>query len=62
MDMSAPKGASVNEGIDEAPSALSYVGVGDAVRGITSFGRGTLLAKVYIKSAYRNIPIYPSGR
>ena len=28
VDMSAPKGASVNKGIDEAPSALSYVGVG----------------------------------
>ena len=62
VDMSAPEGASVNDGIDEARSALSYVGVGDAVRGITSFGRGTLLAKVDIKSAYRNIPVHPDDR
>ena len=48
--------------MDGSWCSLQYVGVGDAVRGIMSRGRGTLLAKVDVKSAYRNIPVHPEDR
>ena len=62
VDMSSPEGFSVNDGIGESLCSLSYVGVEDAVRGICSYGEGTLLAKVDVKSAYRCIPVNPDDR
>ena len=62
VDMSAPEGTSVNDGISESLTSLSYVGVKDAARLITTQGRGALLVKVDVKSAYRNIPIHPDDR
>jgi hypothetical protein len=60
--MSAPSGASINDSIGESVSALSYVGIDDAVKGIHGFGQGALLAKIDVRSAYRNIPIHPHDR
>ena len=48
VDISFPEGASVN--------------VYDAVKGITTHGKGTRMAKVDVKSAYRNIPVHPEDR
>ena len=62
VDMSAPEGASINDGISASASSLSYVSVVDAVRSITALGQGALLAKIDIKSAYRNVPIHPDDR
>ena len=62
LDMSSPEGRSVNDGINEALCSLTYVGVEDAVKGIKERGKGALLAKVDIKSAYRNIPVHPDDR
>ena len=62
VDMSFPAGASVNDGIEEALCSLTYVGIKDAVRGILERGRGTQLAKVDIRSAYRNVPVHPDDR
>ena len=62
VDMSAPEGASINDGISESLCSLSYVSVSDAVRNITLQGQGALLAKLDIKSAYRNVPIHPEDR
>lgn len=60
--MSSPEAASVNDGIDESQTSLSYIGVDDAAKGVMSFGRGALLTKVDVRSAYRNIPIHPDDR
>ena len=49
----------MNDGIDRQITTLSYVEVKDAAEGIRSFGTGTLLAKLDVKRAYRNIPVYP---
>ena len=57
VDMSTPEGASVNDGIADSLTSLSYVGIQDATTSIVDRGQGTLLAKVDVKSAYRNIPI-----
>ena len=46
VDMSFPKGSSVNDGIREAVSSLTYVGIGDAMKVIVQLGKGTLMAKV----------------
>lgn len=62
VDLSSPEGASVNDGIESHLSTLSYVGVRDAAEGIRSLGKGSLLAKVDIKRAYRNIPVHPEDR
>lgn len=52
VDMSAPEGAGVNDGIDESLCTLSYVSIADAIGSITSYGTGTLLAKTDVKNAY----------
>ena len=39
VDMSFPKDISVNDGIKESSCSLTYVGVGDAIRGIVERGR-----------------------
>lgn len=62
VDMSAPEGASINDGIGESICSLTYVSVADAVHNIAGLGQGALLAKIDIKSAYRNVPIHPEDR
>ncbi len=62
VDLSSPAPHSVNDGISKAISSLSYVSVSDAARAIVDRGRGSLLAKVDIKSAYRVVPVHPDER
>ena len=62
VDMSLPEGASVNDAIQESLCSLTYVGTKDAAREIVPWGNGALMAKVDIKSAYRNIPVHPDDR
>lgn len=62
LDLSAPEGASVNDGIDPRVCSLSYMTVDDAARAIEATGVGAILAKVDIKSAYRMISIHPEDR
>ena len=62
VDLSSPEGHSMNDGISKDLSSLSYVSVEDVVTGIIQRGRGTLLAKMDIRQAYRNVPIHPHDR
>ena len=62
VDLSAPHGHSVNDGILKELSSLSYVSVDEVVAGILQRGRGTLMAKMDIRHAYCNIPVHPSDR
>ena len=62
VDLSFPQGSSVNDGVKESTSIVSYVGVWDAMKEIVRMGRGTQLAKVDIKNAYRNVPVHPEDR
>lgn len=57
LNLSSPKGSSVNDGIDPERCSLSYMKVDDATRAIEKVGRGAKLAKVDIKSAYWTIPV-----
>ena len=60
LDLSAPRGDSVNDGIDAAEFRTSYTTIDDAVRLIFALGgRGALLAKVDVRSAFKLIPVLP---
>ena len=56
IDLSSPKGNSVNDGIDPALTSIQYSSIDDAILHINQLGTGTLMAKLDIKSAYRNHP------
>ena len=62
VDLSSPKGSSVNDGISSDLCSLSYISIDDVSRVIASLGRGTLLAKIDIKSTYRIVPVHPDDR
>ena len=62
VDLSYPKGASVDDGIDSDLCSLSYASIDDATSVILRRGRGTLLAKLDLESAYRIIPVHPNDR
>ena len=62
VDMSSPEGNSINDGIPESLCSLSYVGVKDASLRLQRSGRGSLMAKVDVRSTYRNIPVHPEDR
>lgn len=62
VDLSAPVGASVNDGIDPESYSLQYVKVADIIRMVSSLGTGALMAKFDVEAAYRNIPVHPGDR
>jgi len=62
VDLSSPSGFSVNDGIDSKLATLSYIHIQDVVKQILLLGKGTLLAKIDIKSAYRLVPVHPDDR
>ena len=62
VDLSHPKGKSVNDGIRKDLCSMSYISVDDAIQQIVTLGQGTLLAKIDIKSAFRLIPVHPADR
>ena len=62
VNLSAPDGHSVNDGIAKELASLSYITVEEVAAQVLKLGRGTLLAKMDIKQAYRNIPVHPLDR
>lgn len=62
LDLSSPAGHSVNDGISKDPFSVQYMKVDDIISGIMSLGRGTLMAKFDVESAYRNIPVHTEDR
>ena len=57
LHLSAPYGASVNDGISRDEFSLNYSSVDDAVRLFLKHGVGSLIAKVNLKSAFRMVPV-----
>ena len=62
LDLSFPKGKSVNDGIDKDVCSLRYITTDDAAHHIMTLGRGSFLAKIDVKSAFRLLPIHPTDR
>ena len=59
MDLSSPRGHSVNDAISSSLSLLKYAALDQAVQMIQHIGPGTLLAKIDLQNAYRVVPIHP---
>ena len=62
VDLSAPDGASVNDGIRSDLCSMKYITVEHAIRAVIAKGESALLAKVDVARAYRNIPFHPDDR
>ena len=62
VDLSAPCGFSVNDGIAPALCSLEYISVDEAARMMARCGRGALMAKTDLKSAYRHVPVHPADQ
>ena len=62
LDLSHPEGSSVNDGIDPSLCSLTYTLVDWAAKIILATGRGALLAKVDLESAYRMVPVHSDDR
>jgi len=62
VDLSHPKGHSVNDGISKPLCSLKYVTIDEAIKAIVQLGQGALLAKIDIKSAFRLLPVHPTDR
>ena len=45
LDLSAPEGCSVNDGISKESCSLSYMSVDDVAARVVKMGRGSLMAK-----------------
>ena len=59
MHLSFPPGHSINDGISFDDFPLCYSTVSDAMDSAMLLGRGAILAKVDVKSAYRLCPVRP---
>ena len=57
--LSFPDGNSVNDFIPEVLCSVSYTSIDDAIKLIKQIGKGCLLAKTDIASAFRIIPVHP---
>ena len=62
MDLSYPRGHSINDGIPKRLCSLSYISVDNAIDHIIQFGPGALLAKIDVKNAFRLLFVHPSDR
>ena len=59
VDLSVPKGGSVNDSIDPNHCSLEYTSLDQAAALVACLGRRCLLAKIDLKSAYRIVPVHP---
>ena len=62
VDLSHPEGRSVTDFISSELCSLQDVRVDDMVRKLQEIECGAEMAKLDVKSAYRNVPIHPDDR
>lgn len=62
VNLSAPEGSSVNDGIDKGLSGVEYTSVDEVVARVRELGTGAVLAKADVRAAYRNVPVHPRDR
>ena len=56
--LSPPSGQSINDHIPKEQCSLQYSSVDDSVKILTALGKGALMTKVDLKSAFRVIPVH----
>lgn len=59
--LSFPDRGSLNYATDKVDASVSYASLEDAITLIRRFGPGALIAKADVKSAFRLLPVAPSG-
>ena len=52
----------MNDGIAKDLCSLSYVSIDTIAARVVNLGRGALMAKFDLKSAYRHIPVHPDDK
>ena len=62
VDLSSPRGSSVNDAIPKALCSVSYASVDQAVELAKVLGKGCLLAKLDLQEAYRAVPVHPADQ
>jgi len=62
VDLSAPQGMSINDGIDSELSSLSYSSIDHLASLVVSEERGSFLVKANIKEAYRMVPVHSEAQ
>ena len=62
VDLSAPRGNSVNDLIPPELCSLEYATVDDAANLVARAGKGALMAKMDLHSAYRMVPVHPGDQ
>ena len=60
LDLSSPRGDSVNEGIDKDEFSVTYSKFNDAVDIVRGLGPGAFMAKIDVKHAFRICPVNPA--
>ena len=62
VDLSSPKGASVNDGIEPEVCSARYTSVDAACKRVVAKGRGATLTKFDVEGAFRTVPVHPDDR
>ena len=62
VDLSAPKGFSINDGVSSELCSLEYTSVDVAASLVERCGRNAWMAKLDLQSAYRMVPVHPYDR
>ena len=60
MDLSQPRGFSVNEGIDKEEFTVKYTHFDEATNMVRKMGKHCLMSKIDIKHAFRLLPVKPA--
>ncbi len=62
VDLSSPKGGSVNDGIEPSLCRLHYTSVDEACVKVTAKGQGAMLAKFDVEGAFRTVSVHLDDR
>ena len=62
IDLSHPHNHSINDGIPSSLCSIKYISIDNAINQILLLGKGTMMAKIDIKSAFRLLPVHPADR
>jgi len=62
MDLSSPEDHSVNDDITKESCSFHYTSINEAAVQVLACGPGTLMAKMDVQQAYRNLPVAPEDR
>ena len=62
IDLSHPHNHSINDGIPSSLCSIKYISIDNAINQILPLGKGTMMAKIDIKSTFRLLPVHPADR